>query len=203
MSSTAPGPCQDNDANIKLMDYNARWYSSLTGRFISPDTIVPDPANPQSLNRYAYVVNNPVKYRDPSGHDYCVDEDCKTVDNPATGEIRRDDRSKPMPRQKHEYFAMEGLAHLLKAIDLVKQNLNPDLQVDGVLLTMHDPRTNLSQQVVDEVRQHFPGRVFESIIPRNVRLSEAPSHGRPITHYDARCSGAKSYVALTQEVMRL
>lgn len=102
-----------------------------------------------------------------------------------------------------EYYAMEGLAQLLKAVDLVKRNLNPDLEVDGVLLTMHDPRTNLSQQIVDEVRSFFPGRVFETIIPRNVRLSEAPSHGKPITHYDHRCPGAKAYAALTQEVLSL
>jgi chromosome partitioning protein len=102
-----------------------------------------------------------------------------------------------------EFYALEGLTQLLRTIDLVRQNLNPDLKVDGVLLTMHDGRTNLSRQIVDDVRAHFPGRVFETIIPRNVRLSEAPSFGKPITLYDASSPGARSYVALSREVMAL
>jgi len=100
-----------------------------------------------------------------------------------------------------EYYALEGLAQLLHTVDLIKSSLNPSLVIDGVLLTMHDPRTNLSQQIIDEVRTYFPGRVFETIIPRNVKLSEAPSHGQAIYQYDSRCRGAKAYDALTEEVL--
>ncbi len=102
-----------------------------------------------------------------------------------------------------EFYALEGLTQLLHTIDLVRRELNKDLKVDGVLLTMHDGRTNLSRQIVSDVRNHFPGRVFETIIPRNVRLSEAPSFGKPITLYAAGSAGARSYISLSQEVMAI
>lgn len=100
-----------------------------------------------------------------------------------------------------EFYALEGLTQLLHTIDLVRRELNPELTVEGVLLTMHDGRTNLSKQIVDDVRTHFPGRVFETIIPRNIRLSEAPSFGQPITLYAAGSAGARSYTELSREVM--
>lgn len=101
-----------------------------------------------------------------------------------------------------EYYAMEGLTQLLKTIRIVKENLNPDLQIEGILLTMYDLRNNLSQQVADEVRSHFKGRVFSTIIPRNVKLSEAPSFGQPCILYDAESRGAQSYVELAQEILK-
>ena len=101
-----------------------------------------------------------------------------------------------------EYYAMEGLTQLLKTIRIVKENLNPNLQIEGILLTMYDLRNNLSQQVADEVRSHFKGRVFSTIIPRNVRLSEAPSFGQPCILYDAESRGAQSYVELAQEILK-
>ena len=101
-----------------------------------------------------------------------------------------------------EYYAMEGLTQLLKTIRIVKENLNPDLQIEGILLTMYDLRNNLSQQVADEVRSHFKGRVFSTIIPRNVKLSEAPSFGKPCILYDAGSKGALSYVELAQEILK-
>jgi chromosome partitioning protein len=101
-----------------------------------------------------------------------------------------------------EYYALEGISQLLRTVHLVRQRLNPELAIAGVLLTMHDPRTNLSQQVIDEVRAHFGDKTFRTIIPRNIRLSEAPSHGLPITLYDARSKGAEAYQALAQEVIR-
>ncbi len=100
-----------------------------------------------------------------------------------------------------EYYALEGLGQLLNTFDLVRKHLNADLQIDGVLLTMFDARTNLSIQVVDEVKDFFGSKVYASIIPRNVRLSEAPSHGRPIQHYDARSKGAEMYQQLAKEVI--
>ncbi len=100
-----------------------------------------------------------------------------------------------------EYYAMEGLTQLLKTIRLVKENLNPDLQIEGILLTMYDLRNNLSQQVAEEVKTHFKGRVFSAIIPRNVRLSEAPSFGKPCILYDAQSRGAQSYIELAREIL--
>jgi len=97
-----------------------------------------------------------------------------------------------------EYFALEGLGQLLQTVDLVK-NVNPDLSVGGVILTMYDKRTKLAAQVVAEVKNHFESILFQSIIPRNVRLSEAPSHGKPISEYDSSSSGAQAYEALARE----
>lgn len=102
-----------------------------------------------------------------------------------------------------EYYALEGLSQLLKTVRAVKNSLNPSLQLAGILLTMHDARNNLSLQVEEEVRNHFKDKVFASIIPRNVRLSEAPSHGKPILLYDVKSKGAQSYLALAQEIMGL
>ena len=100
-----------------------------------------------------------------------------------------------------EYYALEGLSQLLNAIDLVQKNLNHDLMIEGVLLTMYDSRLNLSQQVAEETRRYFEDKVYDTVIPRNVRLSEAPSFGKPILLYDVLCPGAKSYMELAKEVM--
>jgi chromosome partitioning protein len=100
-----------------------------------------------------------------------------------------------------EYYALEGLSQLLNAIELVQKNLNENLTIEGVLLTMFDSRLNLSQQVLEETRRFFSKRVYATVIPRNVRLSEAPSFGKPILLYDVLCSGAKSYMDLAKEVM--
>ena len=100
-----------------------------------------------------------------------------------------------------EYFALEGLSDLMNTVKLVKQRLNTDLQVEGVVLTMFDARTNLSGQVVNEVKKFFKNKVYDTIIPRSVRLSEAPSFGLPITMYDPRCSGSRAYKALANELI--
>jgi len=100
-----------------------------------------------------------------------------------------------------EYFALEGMSQLLHTISLVKKRLNPRLEMEGVVFTMFDARTNLSLQVIDEVKKHLPKDVYRSIIPRNVKLSEAPSHGLPITLYDPKSKGAESYAALAKEVI--
>ena len=100
-----------------------------------------------------------------------------------------------------EYFALEGLGQLINTINLVKENLNPSLVVEGVVLTMYDGRLNLSRQVSDEVRKHFDERVYETVISRNVRLSEAPSFGKPIILYDIMSTGAENYMSLTKEVI--
>jgi chromosome partitioning protein len=99
-----------------------------------------------------------------------------------------------------EYFALEGLAGLLDTLSLIQRELNPRLTVAGMLLTMHDGRTRLAQDVEREVRAHFPELVFETVIPRNVRIGEAPSFGLPVTRHDPRCSGSVAYVNLAKEV---
>jgi len=101
-----------------------------------------------------------------------------------------------------EYYALEGLSQLLKTIELVRSRLNNKLTLEGVLLTMYDTRTNLSRQVVDEILAYFKNKVYKTIIPRNVRLAEAPSYGQPISIYDAKSIGAVSYFKLSREVMR-
>ncbi|UCF89150.1 MAG: ParA family protein [bacterium] len=100
-----------------------------------------------------------------------------------------------------EYYALEGLSSLLGTIKLVRGALNPRIRLEGILLTMFDPRNNLSHQVASEARNHFPGKVFGTTIPRNVRLSEAPSHGKPAILYDINSAGAQSYLALAQEML--
>ena len=100
-----------------------------------------------------------------------------------------------------EYLALEGLSLLLNTVERVRDSLNPGLRVFGIVMTMFDPRTNLSEQVVQEVRQHYPGAVFQTVIPRNVRLSEAPSYGLSILDYDAASRGASSYDALANEAL--
>ena len=100
-----------------------------------------------------------------------------------------------------EYFALEGLTQLINTINLVKRRSNPNLDIEGVILTMFNARTNLSIQVVEEVKKHFRGKLFTTIIPRNVRLGEAPSHGLPIHLYDPKCVGALSYNELAQEFL--
>ena len=99
-----------------------------------------------------------------------------------------------------EYFALEGLAQVLETIALVQRELNPRLTVAGMVLTMHDARTRLGRDVERDVREHFPGLVFDTVIPRNIRLSEAPSFGVPVTLHDPYCAGAEAYVALAREV---
>ncbi|KPJ61296.1 MAG: sporulation initiation inhibitor Soj [Latescibacteria bacterium DG_63] len=101
-----------------------------------------------------------------------------------------------------EYYALEGIGQLLGAIRLVQENLNPALRIEGVLLTMYDSRLNLSQQVMEETRNFFADRVYRTVIPRNVKLSEAPGFGKPVILYDARCPGAQGYTELAKEVMR-
>ncbi len=99
-----------------------------------------------------------------------------------------------------EYFALEGLSDLMSTLRMVKRRMNPRLEIFGVALTMFDGRTNFSTQVAQEVRKHFPGKVFASVVPRNVRLAEAPSHGIPVTEYDRSSRGAKAYKAMAEEI---
>ena len=100
-----------------------------------------------------------------------------------------------------EYYALEGLSQLIHTIDLVQQRLNPELHIDGIVFTMYDVRTNLSNQVVENVRTNLDTKIYDTLIPRNIRLAEAPSHGLPINMYDTKSAGAESYRMLAKEVM--
>jgi len=101
-----------------------------------------------------------------------------------------------------EYYALEGLSQLIHTVNLVKSGLNPELDMEGVVFTMYDSRTNLSAQVVDNVKSNIRTRVYETVIPRNIRLAEAPSYGQPITEYDSKSAGAEAYINLAKEVIR-
>jgi chromosome partitioning protein len=100
-----------------------------------------------------------------------------------------------------EYYALEGLGHLTNTLHRVRGSLNPGLEIEGIILTMHDARNNLSEEVAREVRKHFGGKVFQTVIPRNVTLGEAPSHGKPAILYDIRSKGAQSYLSLAKEIL--
>jgi chromosome partitioning protein len=102
-----------------------------------------------------------------------------------------------------EYYALEGLGQLVNTIHLVRENIKPELNILGAVITMFDKRTKLSGQVLAELQNHFPDKIFDSVIPRNVKLSEAPSHGLAISHYDPYCSGARAYQELAREVMEI
>ena len=101
-----------------------------------------------------------------------------------------------------EYYALDGLGQLLNTISIVRNSLNPSLEIEGVLLTMFDSRLRLSNQVVDEVKNHFGDKVFKTIITRNVRLSESPSHGKPVILYDILSAGARNYISLANEIVK-
>jgi chromosome partitioning protein len=101
-----------------------------------------------------------------------------------------------------EFFALEGLSQLLQTVEEVRQSLNPSLTIQGIVLTMYDSRNNLANQVVDDVRKHMGDQVYRTVIPRNVRVSEAPSHGKPAILYDLRCSGSQAYLQLASEVIQ-
>jgi len=101
-----------------------------------------------------------------------------------------------------EYFALEGISELLATIERIQGSLNRRLQIAGILLTMYDDRTNLSKDVAQEIRSHFAGKVYETVVPRNIRLAEAPSHGLPIFQYDIKSRGAEAYLAVAREILR-
>ena len=101
-----------------------------------------------------------------------------------------------------EYYALEGLSQLIHTVNLVKERLNPDLEMEGVVFTMYDSRTNLSMQVVESVKNHLNQTVYNTLIPRNIRLAEAPSYGQPINIYDPRSAGAEAYMKLAEEVIK-
>ncbi len=136
---------------------------------------------------------------DSSHYDYVL-IDCPPSLNLLTVNALSSARSVLVPLQC-EFFALEGLSQLLQTIEMAKARINPDLVIDGVMLTMYDPRNRLSAQVAADVRKHLGRAVFQTIIPRNVRIAEAPSFGKPVMMYDPSCAGSKTYKALADEML--
>jgi chromosome partitioning protein len=136
----------------------------------------------------------------PEGFDYVL-VDCPPSLNLLTINAMAASDSILVPLQC-EFFALEGLSQLLKTVEQVKANLNPKLTIHGVVLTMYDARNNLSDQVVADVKQFMGDKVYQTIIPRNVRVSEAPSYGKPVLLYDFKCSGSQAYLKLASEVVQ-
>ena len=150
------------------------------------------------INEKEYILKNAVDYiRDD--YDYII-IDCPPSLNMLTINAMTTADSILVPIQC-EYYALEGLSQLIHTIDLVQERLNPDLSIDGVVFTMYDARTNLSVQVVDNVKNNLQTTIYNTIIPRNIRLAEAPSHGLPINLYDSKSAGTESYRMLAKEVM--
>ena len=150
------------------------------------------------INEKEYILKNAVDYiRDD--YDYII-IDCPPSLNMLTINAMTTADSILVPIQC-EYYALEGLSQLIHTIDLVQERLNPDLSIDGVVFTMYDARTNLSVQFVDNVKNNLQTTIYNTIIPRNIRLAEAPSHGLPINLYDSKSAGTESYRMLAKEVM--
>ena len=150
------------------------------------------------INEKEYILKNAVDYiRDD--YDFII-IDCPPSLNMLTINAMTTADSVLVPIQC-EYYALEGLSQLIHTIDLVQQRLNPNLIIDGVVFTMYDVRTNLSNQVVENVKENLDTKIYETLIPRNIRLAEAPSHGLPINMYDSKSAGTESYRMLAKEVM--
>ncbi len=151
------------------------------------------------VDKKEYILKNEVDYV-KEDYDYII-IDCPPSLNMLTINSMTTADSVIVPIQC-EYYALEGLSQLIHTINLVKERLNPELDMEGVVFTMYDSRTNLSMQVVENVKQNLKQRVYETLIPRNIRLAEAPSYGMPITLYDPKSAGAEAYMQLADEVIR-
>lgn len=150
------------------------------------------------IERKEYILKNEVDYV-KEDYDFII-IDCPPSLNMLTINSMTTADSVLVPIQC-EYYALEGLSQLIHTINLVKERLNPDLTMDGVVFTMYDSRTNLSNQVVENVKENIKQRVYNTMIPRNIRLAEAPSYGMPISKYDAKSAGAEAYMQLADEVI--
>jgi len=150
------------------------------------------------VDKKEYILKNEVDYIKNS-YDYII-IDCPPSLNMLTINSMTTANSVMVPIQC-EYYALEGLSQLIHTINLVKERLNPDLDMDGVVFTMYDSRTNLSMQVVENVKQNLNQHVYKTLIPRNIRLAEAPSYGKPINLYDPKSAGAEAYMDLAEEVI--
>ena len=152
------------------------------------------------IEKKEYILRNEVDYIKDQ-YDYIL-IDCPPSLNMLTINAMTTATSVLVPIQC-EYYALEGLSQLIHTINLVKERLNPELDIEGVVFTMYDSRTNLSMQVVENVKNHLKQNIYKTLIPRNIRLAEAPSYGMPITKYDSKSAGAEAYRRLAKEVMNI
>ena len=150
------------------------------------------------VERKEYILKNEVDYV-KNEYDFII-IDCPPSLNMLTINAMTTADSVLVPIQC-EYYALEGLSQLIHTVNLVKERLNPELEMEGVVFTMYDSRTNLSMQVVDNVKQNLKQKVYNTLIPRNIRLAEAPSYGLPINKYDAKSAGAEAYMQLAEEII--
>ena len=200
---------------IEKNDYEDNTYTLMLGESTIEETIISEvypglDVLPSSVDLAAteielvgiekkeYILKNALnQVRD--GYDYII-IDCPPSLNTLTINAMTAADRVIVPIQC-EYYALEGLSQLIYTIELIRKRLNPGLEIEGVVFTMYDSRTNLSMQVVENVKENLNQRIFRSIIPRNVRLAEAPSYGMPITEYDSRCTGAQAYRNLANELL--
>ena len=152
------------------------------------------------IDRKTYRLEDAIKTLEPGRYSYII-VDCPPSLNLLTVNSLSAADAVLVPLQC-EFFALEGLSQLLKTVERVKQNLNPRLEVQGVVLTMFDKRNSLSEQVAQDVRSVLGDKVYQTVIPRNVRISEAPSHGKPVLLYDHACAGSQAYIKLASEIIR-
>jgi len=201
---------------IDKNDLDNTIYELILGECSIKDCIVPDiiadvsvvPSNVNlaaaeieliGIEKKEYILKNEVEYIKEQ-YDYII-IDCPPSLNLLTINAMTTADSVMVPIQC-EYYALEGLSQLIHTVNLVKERLNPDLEMEGVLFTMYDSRTNLSTQVVENVRKNLTQHIYDTLIPRNIRLAEAPSYGMPINLYDAKSAGAEAYLQLAEEVIK-
>ena len=193
-----------------VLNGNCNFHESIRSTKISNLNIVPSNVDLSGLevetaneNRRAFLLKDKMEeFSKSSVNDYSyVLIDCPPSLSLLTVMALVVAKSLIVPLQT-EFFALEGLSQLIKTIDRIKINLNPELNIRGVLLTMFDRRNKLSAEVDSEARKFFKNKVYQTVIPRNVRLSEAPSHGIPVLIYDKSCSGSKSYLSFTEEFIK-
>lgn len=186
-----------NDASLR----EAEMPTLVPGLFITPAVVDLSAAEIElvSVEEREYVIKNKIQ-QTKGRYDYVM-IDCPPSLGLLTLNALVAANSIMIPLQC-EFFALEGLTHLLKTVELVRKKLNPELEIKGVVLTMVDRRNRLAEQVEADVRAFMPSKVFKTVIPRNVRVSEAPSHGKPALIYDFRCPGSQSYILLAKEMLK-
>jgi chromosome partitioning protein len=197
--------------------FGAHVYHVLLGEASLSDVVMPTemahlsivPSEPSLIGAEIELINEEARERrlsralsslDATAYEYVL-MDCPPSLGLLTLNALTSSDSVLIPLQ-FEYYALEGLSHLIHTVRLVRSRLKPSLELEGILLTMFDGRNRLSQQVATEVRRHFQEKVFRTVIPRNVRLGEAPSHGKPVLLYDIDCAGSKAYLALARELVQ-
>jgi len=210
-------PQANATSGIGVAPYEGKTTYEVLVNEMDPNDVILESQMPylSVLPSHINLVGAEVELVDKPGREYLLKESLKKVDDrfdfvvvdcpPSLGLLTLNALSAAdsvMIPVQCEYFALEGLGQLFNTINMVKKNLNPNLDIEGVLLTMYDSRLRLSNQIVEEVKRYFGESVFKTVVSRNIRLSEAPSFGKPILLYDAICSGTKNYMELAKEVMK-